>query len=90
MTGERRERRHRRVIRPSAVEQPAPDELGDAAAPAATGAAAVAATPPRAGGAPLAGAPVLPNRAAEDCDSVWGDGSDSNDARLRENVPPHW
>lgn len=34
--------------------------------------------------------PVVPNRAAEDCDSGWGDSADSNDRRLREDVPPHW
>lgn len=32
----------------------------------------------------------LPTRAAEDEDYAWGGGSDSNDRRLQEDVPPHW
>lgn len=33
---------------------------------------------------------VVPRRAAEDTDAAWGDSPDSNDRRLREDVPPHW
>ncbi len=33
---------------------------------------------------------VVPTRAAEDTDIAWGDAPDSNDRRLREDVPPHW
>lgn len=40
-----------------------------------------------AGAASGAGAPV---RASGDTDAAWGDRPDSNDARLREDVPPHW
>lgn len=29
-------------------------------------------------------------RASGDTDAAWGDRPDSNDARLREDVPPHW
>lgn len=29
-------------------------------------------------------------RASEDTDRAWGDGSDSNDDRLRRDLPPHW
>ena len=29
-------------------------------------------------------------RASEDTDRAWGDGSDSNDDRLKRDVPPHW
>ncbi|MFJ8894407.1 hypothetical protein ACIRCZ_07475 [Leifsonia sp. NPDC102414] len=35
------------------------------------------------------GAPA-PQRAAEDTDRAWNGGSDSNDERLRQDVPPHW
>lgn len=36
------------------------------------------------------GDPVLPTRAAEDTPEAWGEQPDSNDRRLRDNVPPHW
>lgn len=36
------------------------------------------------------GEPVLPTRAAEDAPERWGDPDDSNDERLRRDVPPHW
>jgi hypothetical protein len=29
-------------------------------------------------------------RASEDTDRAWGDGVDSNDDRLRRDLPPHW
>lgn len=35
-------------------------------------------------------ASALPTRASEDMDEGWGGGSDSNDRRLLEDVPPHW
>ncbi|OIQ88951.1 hypothetical protein GALL_291820 [mine drainage metagenome] len=35
-------------------------------------------------------APVIPERSADDSDLGWGDGPDSNDDRLRRDVPPHW
>ncbi len=35
-------------------------------------------------------APLIPDRSADDSDTGWGDGSDSNDDRLRRDVPPHW
>lgn len=35
------------------------------------------------------GAPA-PQRAAEDTDVAWNGGTDSNDERLRQDVPPHW
>ena len=31
-----------------------------------------------------------PMRAGEDTDRAWGDTSDSNDDRLKRDVPPHW
>ncbi|MGN6126862.1 MAG: hypothetical protein ACTHON_09875 [Humibacter sp.] len=31
-----------------------------------------------------------PVRASEDTDRAWGDGADSNDERLRRDIPPHW
>ncbi|MCC2307171.1 hypothetical protein [Cellulomonas chengniuliangii] len=34
--------------------------------------------------------PLIPERSADDSDTGWGDGSDSNDERLRRDVPPHW
>jgi hypothetical protein len=33
-------------------------------------------------------APVA--RVFEDTDAAWGDRSDSNDQRLRDDKPPHW
>ena len=30
------------------------------------------------------------DRAFEDTDAAWGEGSDSNDQRLRQDKPPHW
>lgn len=34
---------------------------------------------------------ALPERAREDTDESWGvRAEDSNDARLRRDVPPHW
>lgn len=32
----------------------------------------------------------VPQRAAEDTDRAWNGGADSNDERLRQDVPPHW
>ncbi len=34
--------------------------------------------------------PDAPVRAGEDTDRAWGDSSDSNDDRLKRDVPPHW
>lgn len=34
--------------------------------------------------------PLIPDRSADDSDVGWNDGSDSNDERLRRDVPPHW
>lgn len=34
--------------------------------------------------------PLLPGRSADDSDAGWHEGSDSNDDRLRQDVPPHW
>ena len=31
-----------------------------------------------------------PVRSGEDTDRAWGDTSDSNDDRLKRDVPPHW
>jgi hypothetical protein len=31
-----------------------------------------------------------PTRAGEDTDRAWGDSSDTNDDRLKRDVPPHW
>ncbi|GAB3803862.1 hypothetical protein GCM10028798_23440 [Humibacter antri] len=36
------------------------------------------------------GATDVPVRAAEDTDRAWGDRSDSNDDRLKRDLPPHW
>jgi hypothetical protein len=35
-------------------------------------------------------APLIPDRSSDDSDVGWGDGDDSNDERLRRDVPPHW
>lgn len=44
------------------------------------------------GGRRLADEGVLPDRAAEDSDTVWrwSDGADTNDERLLRERPPHW
>ncbi len=34
--------------------------------------------------------PLLPSRSADDSDTGWGEGPDSNDDRLLRDVPPHW
>nr|WP_195969340.1 hypothetical protein [Cellulomonas hominis] len=40
---------------------------------------------------PVDDAPVIPSRSADDSDTGWGDErADSNDDRLRRDVPPHW
>ncbi len=77
-------RRHRRVVRPSVVEKSAGGQ--DTLERDRSSAGSAASPPARS----VADDPVIPNRAAEDCDSVWGDSPDSNDRRLREDVPPHW
>ncbi|GAA3216315.1 hypothetical protein GCM10010468_38310 [Actinocorallia longicatena] len=35
---------------------------------------------------------ILPDQTSDDLDGGWGDwrSDDSNDDRLREDVPPHW
>ena len=38
----------------------------------------------------LDGAPLIPERSRDDSDAGWNDGPDSNDERLRRDVPPHW
>jgi hypothetical protein len=35
-------------------------------------------------------APLIPERSRDDSDAGWNDGPDSNDERLRRDVPPHW
>ncbi|WP_243062662.1 hypothetical protein [Humibacter sp. RRB41] len=49
-----------------------------------TGAPGTDPTPQRDGGADAA------VRASEDTDRAWGDGSDTNDDRLKRDLPPHW
>jgi len=34
--------------------------------------------------------PLIPERSADDSDAGWHESSDSNDDRLRRDVPPHW
>ncbi|NLF06141.1 MAG: hypothetical protein GX593_14240 [Actinomycetales bacterium] len=34
--------------------------------------------------------PIVPNRAADDTGIGWHESDDSNDERLRRDVPPHW
>ena len=36
------------------------------------------------------GVPLIPERSRDDSDAGWNDGPDSNDERLRRDVPPHW
>ena len=36
------------------------------------------------------GDPVIPARSADDSDLGWHEGADTNDERLRRDVPPHW
>ncbi|QIZ97078.1 hypothetical protein [Leifsonia sp. PS1209] len=39
---------------------------------------------------PQSGQAGGPQRASEDTDRAWNDRGDSNDERLRQDVPPHW
>lgn len=39
---------------------------------------------------PQSGQAGGPQRASEDTDRAWNDQGDSNDERLRQDVPPHW
>ncbi|PVU83470.1 hypothetical protein DDP54_11210 [Cellulomonas sp. WB94] len=34
--------------------------------------------------------PLIPDRSADDSDTGWHEGADSNDERLLRDVPPHW
>ncbi|MGV8978080.1 MAG: hypothetical protein ACOH17_08540 [Cellulomonas sp.] len=34
--------------------------------------------------------PLIPDRSADDSDTGWHEGPDSNDERLLRDVPPHW
>lgn len=34
--------------------------------------------------------PLIPERSADDSDTGWHEGADSNDERLLRDVPPHW
>lgn len=34
--------------------------------------------------------PVLPRRSSDDSPEGWHEADDSNDERLRRDVPPHW
>jgi hypothetical protein len=34
--------------------------------------------------------PILTSQTSDDTDRGWGERSDSNDDRLREDRPPHW
>jgi hypothetical protein len=40
--------------------------------------------------APKDDAPLIPERSRDETDAGWNDGPDSNDERLRRDVPPHW
>ncbi|TDE94100.1 hypothetical protein EXU48_11680 [Occultella glacieicola] len=72
----------------AAGEEPADDTQGDGGADA--GSTDAHPDAPRTGTAGRA-EPTIPNRAWEDEDRAWGEGSsDSDDERLRRDVPPHW
>ena len=34
--------------------------------------------------------PLVPDRSSDDSDVGWNDGGDTNDERLRRDVPPPW
>jgi len=38
----------------------------------------------------VASPPVLPSSSDGESPAAWGDAPDTNDARLRSDVPPHW
>lgn len=83
---------HRRVVRTSMVDAArdgSPQLPAPARGPEPEAADPTEAPRPTVGRADSA-LPVVPARAAEDSDAAWGDGPDSNDQRLREDVPPHW
>ncbi len=69
--------------------RPTSDEAPqDAAAPSHPPVQDEAAAPPR---HPVVDdRPLVPDRSADDSDTGWGDGYDSNDDRLLRDVPPHW
>jgi hypothetical protein len=46
--------------------------------------------PPAAKRKPVKRSHVLPGGADFDSPAAWGDGDDSNDARLLRETPPHW
>lgn len=77
-------------------DQPDTGKGGAAPAPVrreapAVGAHRDAGPPDGTGPVPPPGGAALPDRAAEDSDRAWGEhGEDSNDDRLRRDVPPHW
>lgn len=69
-----------RSVLPAAVPAPHAPHGPGASAPAVTTGAGAAETPP-----------ALPVRSLDDGDLGWGGVPDeSNDERLRQDVPPHW
>jgi hypothetical protein len=95
--GKGRGRVRRRVVAaPTTIESavqltmalPAPAE---AAAPTAPAAPTEPAAPREPARRPLRQrSAVLPAVPESESAAAWGDGSDSNDARLVRDVPPHW
>lgn len=86
----RRRRVPRRVVRP--VGEPGaavPSAVADLPAGADTAADAVAARARATRSRPSAD-PLVPRRAADDTAVGWHEADDSNDERLRRDVPPHW
>ena len=71
---------------PDTVEMPVP-AVDPAEAPAEPDARMTSAPRPQ---PRLDGAPLIPERSRDDSDAGWNDGPDSNDERLRRDVPPHW
>ncbi|MGW6131993.1 hypothetical protein ACWFNE_18385 [Cellulomonas sp. NPDC055163] len=46
---------------------------------------------PRPSARPVADAPLIPTRSADDSDAGWGERTeDADDDRLLRDVPPHW
>ena len=72
---------------PAAVSPAAASPAGSVGA---AGSVTVSGAAARRRGAAVDDAPLIPERSADDSDAGWHETSDSNDDRLRQDVPPHW
>lgn len=66
------------------------DDRADPRADSSAGPRARASAPRPQAGRRVDDSPLIPDRSADDSDVGWNDAGDSNDERLRRDVPPHW